>query len=199
MKAKVAAAYSGRDTPGLESNVDDQLRSLIDLIRSKYISSPGEVRNFSLGRLPGLFTLDVISKVSLGDEFGCVRCDADIHGFYSTLRVHIPFMSLTIDVPWLRNFFYSDIFLKLMGPKETDTAGIGKLMGLANNVVRKRFAQDAEPKKDMLVSSAHMLQCRAFHSTCDLRARSSAMDSPRKSARSKHCSCLSPDQTPPPP
>lgn len=153
MKAKVAAAYSGRDTPRLESNVDDQIQNLISLIRNKYISKFGELRTLELGRISGLFTIDVISKVSLGKEFGCLRNDNDLHGFYSTLRSHIPFMSLTIDVPWLRDFFYSDIFLKLIGPKETDRSGIGKLMGLTNDVVRTRFSPEAAAQKDMLVNT----------------------------------------------
>lgn len=151
-KTKVAPAYSGRDTPGLESNVDDQLKSLIDLIRRKHISVSGDSRSLPLGRDAGLFALDVISKVSLGKEFGCLREDADVHEFYSTLRKHVPFMSMTIDVPWLRKIFYSDTYLKWKGPQESDPVGIGKLMGMTNEVVRKRFSPGAEPKKDMLVS-----------------------------------------------
>lgn len=159
MKAKVAAAYSGRDTPALETNVDDQVQNLINLIRQKYLSKPGETRILPLGHVSALFTLDVISKVSLGNEFGCLQSDRDIHEFYSTLRSHMPFMSLTIDVPWLRKFFYSDIFLKLMGPKETDPHGMGKLMGLTNDVVRKRFAPGAKPEKNMLVSMHIITRC----------------------------------------
>ncbi|KAK6062752.1 Pisatin demethylase 7 [Seiridium cupressi] len=127
VKAMVAAASSGRDTPGLESNVDDQVRSLIALIRGKYISSYGKLRPLSLSRISGLFTLDVISKVALGDEFGYLRSDADLHEPYSTLRAYIQFM-------------------------ETDAYGMGKPMGLTNIAVRKRFAPDTLPQRDMLGS-----------------------------------------------
>ncbi|KAK6070875.1 Pisatin demethylase 7 [Seiridium cupressi] len=120
VKAMVAAASSGRDTPGLESNVDDQVRSLIALIRGKYISSYGKLRPLSLSRISGLFTLDVISKVALGDEFG-----------------------------------YLHIFLKLIEPRETDAYGMGKPMGLTNIAVRKRFAPDTLPQRDMLGSFIH--------------------------------------------
>ncbi|OLN96772.1 Pisatin demethylase 7 [Colletotrichum chlorophyti] len=154
-KTKVAPAYSGRDTPGLESNVDEQLKSLISLIRRKHIAASGPCEKLPLGRAAGLFALDVISKVSLGKEFGCLREDSDVHEFYSTLRKHVPFMSMTIDVPWLRKIFYSDLYLTWMGPQETDSIGIGKLMGMTNDVVRKRFAPGAEPKKDMLGSFIH--------------------------------------------
>ncbi|KAH8199926.1 hypothetical protein TruAng_005922 [Truncatella angustata] len=125
MKAKVAAAYSGRDTPGLESNVDEQIKSLIHLIRRKCIYRAVDSRTLSIGRISGLFALDVISSVSLGTAFGCLQNDADIHGvFFSTLHVHIPFMSVAVDVPWLRRLFCSDMFLRLMGPKETDAYSI---------------------------------------------------------------------------
>ncbi|KAK9419585.1 putative Pisatin demethylase 7 [Seiridium unicorne] len=127
VKAMVAAAPSGRDTPGLESNVDDQVRSLIALIRGKYISSYGKLRALGLSGISVLFTLDVISKVALGDEFGYLRSEADLHELYSTLRAHIQFM-------------------------ETDDYGMGKLMGLTNIAVRKRFAPDTLPQRDMLGS-----------------------------------------------
>lgn len=152
IKAKLVPAYSGRDTPNLESDVDDQINSLITLIRRDYISGPDQFRPLDLSYVSGLFTLDVISRISLGKEFGCLESNLDMHAFYPTLEDHLPGMALTTDVPWLQKVFLSPTFLKLFGPKERDRKGMGKLLKLCNEVVRQRFQPDAKVEKDMLVS-----------------------------------------------
>ncbi|XEU99297.1 hypothetical protein FSHL1_004584 [Fusarium sambucinum] len=72
VKARLAPAYSGRDTPQLEDAVDQQVNNLVALIRGRYASNPacGEFREMSLINVLSYFTLDVISKVALGTEFG---------------------------------------------------------------------------------------------------------------------------------
>lgn len=129
-KARLAAAYSGRETDKLESSVDEQIQSLIGLIRLKYLFNPrvGEYRYLDLGRVLGFMALDVISKLSLGKEFGCCRLDHDPMEFFETLSDHLPMIALTQEVPWIRNIVFSELALKLAGPRETDQAGIGKLM-----------------------------------------------------------------------
>ncbi|KAF5549083.1 pisatin demethylase [Fusarium mexicanum] len=78
-KARLAPAYSGRDTPNLEGAVDQQVNNLISLIRRRYLSEPasGIFRTLPLLNVLSYFTLDVISKVALGTEFGCCASDSD--------------------------------------------------------------------------------------------------------------------------
>lgn len=131
MKAKLSPGYSGRETPGIEDDIDDQLKSLIGMIRRKYVTASrgGEFRPLDLARVSGYFTLDVISRVALGKEFGSITTDTDPHDFYHSVDRHIPLMTLISNVPWIRNIMYSSTGLKLLGPRETDTAGLGKIMG----------------------------------------------------------------------
>ncbi|RBA13220.1 hypothetical protein FPRO05_13647 [Fusarium proliferatum] len=142
-KARVAPAYSGRDTPNLEGAVDQQVNNLISLIRRRYLSEPasGVFRTLPLLNVLSYFTLDVISKVALGTEFGCCASDSDPYRFYEGLDEHMPLMALTSDVPWIRAIMYSTTFLKYFGPRETDSHGIGPLMN-----------QDQTEKTDMLSS-----------------------------------------------
>ncbi|RBQ81078.1 hypothetical protein FVER14953_06713 [Fusarium verticillioides] len=44
------------------------------------------------------------------------------------------------------------MFLKLFGPTENDTKGIGPLMKVANTIVRDRYAPEADDQRDMLGS-----------------------------------------------
>ncbi|RBA16038.1 hypothetical protein FPRO05_11888 [Fusarium proliferatum] len=152
VKAKLSPAYSGRDAPNLEAVVNRQVGSLIRLIKEKYISTQGVYRPMEGTRVTRLFALDVISNLSLGQEFGYLKADSDFHGIVKALNEHLLVMTLATDIPWLRNLIFSPMFLKLFGPTENDTKGIGPLMKVANTIVRERYAPEADEQHDMLGS-----------------------------------------------
>ncbi|CAG7555660.1 unnamed protein product [Fusarium equiseti] len=160
VKAKLTPAYSGRDTPNLEEAVDQQVMSLISLIRRRYLSDPaaGDFRTLPLIDVVFYFAMDVISKVALGTEFGCCATNSDPYKFYKGLAEHMPVMALTTDVPWIRAIMYSSTFLKYFGPQEADPNGIGPMMRVTNENVREHYKQDENEKVDMLSSfKAHGL------------------------------------------
>ncbi|KAI2640812.1 BcABA1, cytochrome P450 monooxygenase [Hypomontagnella submonticulosa] len=153
-KAKIAGAYGGRETPALEPGINDQIRALLDLIRRKYVSSAdsSEFRPVDFAELISFYTIDVITRSAFGEEFGCLKTDSDVHGFFTSVKDSWAGLAIALDVPYIRNVLFSPLFLKFFGPKPTDPAGMGKLMGIAKEVVSKRFAPGAEEKKDMLGS-----------------------------------------------
>ncbi|KAI1763920.1 cytochrome P450 [Hypoxylon sp. FL1150] len=155
IKAQLMPGYSGRDIASVEPIVDMQINSFISLIRKKYITSPGTggFRPLDLARVIPLFTLDVISKLALGQEFGCLETDSDRYHFYEAMEGDLPWLSLTTEVPWIREIFYSTPGLKLLGPRETDSKGLGKAMKLANDEVRRRFAPGADNEEKSILGS----------------------------------------------
>ncbi|CAJ2513960.1 Uu.00g020790.m01.CDS01 [Anthostomella pinea] len=93
LKGKVTPGYTGRDTPGLEV-YHPAWRSRVDLT--------GPITSHTA------LYLDVISKIALGKEFGCLDSDSDPYDFYGTLEQHLPQMGLTpaeCDVETLLLFF----------------------------------------------------------------------------------------------
>ena len=129
-KAMAVAGYNGRELPDLEELVDTQVMGLIKLLRTKYASPPGEdFRPLSLVDATSYFALDVISKVALGKEFGCLEADTDLHGFRDFGTEHFPMTAMACEVPMVRKIVFSKACLKLIGPRETDTRGVGKIMG----------------------------------------------------------------------
>ncbi|OTB03602.1 hypothetical protein M426DRAFT_12320 [Hypoxylon sp. CI-4A] len=155
VKAQVGPVYSGRDNPNLEADVDAQINNLVNLIRRKYISVPGAggFRPLDLAQASGFLTLDVISKISLGKTFGCLETDSDPHDFLETMAKALPAVMLTADVEPARNIVFSKLGITLLGPKETDTKGLGKIMRLANEAVRKRFRPDADREEKTMLGS----------------------------------------------
>ncbi|XXG95666.1 hypothetical protein Hte_001935 [Hypoxylon texense] len=155
IKAQLMPGYSGRDISSVELDVDSRIEAFIALIRKKYITSPGAggFRPLDLARVIPLFTLDVISKLALGKEFGCLETDSDRYQFYEAMEGYLPWLSLTTDVPWLREMVYSTLGLKLFGAKETDSKGLGRSMRLANEEVRRRFAPGADKEEKSILGS----------------------------------------------
>ncbi|KAJ5238398.1 hypothetical protein N7468_003017, partial [Penicillium chermesinum] len=154
-KAKIFGAYSGREFPELERGIDFQVNHLMDIIRSRYVQSvdkAGLSRSLDLAPLMSYFTLDVITQAAFGKAFGYLDTESDLYEWFETLRAFFPFASLSVNVPWIRNFFYSPIVLKFFGPKTTDKKGIGRLMWVAQNEVNKRFDSGAKEENDMLGS-----------------------------------------------
>ncbi|KAI1131564.1 cytochrome P450 [Nemania abortiva] len=153
-KAKTAPGYSGRETPGLESAIDEQIENLISLIRRKYIRKPGassKLVPLDIGKAYSYFTLDIISRIALGKEFGCLEADDDVIGFIHVVEAHMPVMNAVGDLPWVRNIIFSKLGIKLLSPKPTDKAGIGLMMKMVNDEVHKRYSGDAKTA-DMLGS-----------------------------------------------
>jgi len=124
LKARTAPAYSGKEIPSLESDIDEEIMSLKLLIREKYLARP-----MDLGKTAQYFTLDAITKIAFGKAWGFLKKDGDVRGFMQTLEDVAAFILVCSDVPWLRSVVFSDAFLWLAGPSEKDERGMGRLIG----------------------------------------------------------------------
>ncbi|RYC64508.1 hypothetical protein CHU98_g1728 [Xylaria longipes] len=154
IKAQLGATFGGREVPLLEPGVDGQVEALIDNIRQNLSN---DARNGSsclldLAPLMSYLTMDVITKVAFGQEYGYLKANKDLYSFLREVRENWPKLAMTVDVPHIRNIMLSPLFLKLFGPSVTDTKGMGKLMGVAREYVSKRYQPDAKPQRDLLGS-----------------------------------------------
>ncbi|KAI3545263.1 cytochrome P450 [Colletotrichum abscissum] len=154
LKAKCAAGYAGKENLALEDGINSQVAGFVDLIKRKYVTTDDEVRPMDLGKTTQYFTLDVITRVAYGKEFGYLATDSDVHDYISTTEAAIPLLQLCSEVPWLASFMFSKPVLGAVGPKHTDKSGLGKLMGVAKEVVGRRFGTDAKEEPDMLNQGA---------------------------------------------
>lgn len=157
IKSKTAAAYSGREVPGLEAHINEQLENLKTLIRRKYISTDKETKPFDFAHTSNYFALDALSTFGFGKAFGFLEQDKDIGEFLKKGRETFPFIGVVSMVPALSSIFFSSIYLSLFGPKVTDSKGLGKIFALSRSVVDPRFdaggkKEDDFNQKDMLGS-----------------------------------------------
>jgi hypothetical protein len=135
-KARSLAAYSGRETPGLEHGINDQVKTMLDVLRKRYLTTSPEKDQplLDLGPISCYFTMDVITRLAFGQEVGYLKDETDHYEFLRGVRELWPRMSTSADVPWIRKFLFSPLFLKMLGPKSTDKKGFGALMAYVNNL-----------------------------------------------------------------
>ncbi|KAF2178823.1 cytochrome P450 [Zopfia rhizophila CBS 207.26] len=149
-RAKMASAYSGKENPHLEADIDEQIASFLDLIRRKYLSTSAVVKPMDFGRKAQYFTLDVITKVSYGKAFGYLERDEDMHEYIKTTEDLVPFLTFFASVPLANAVLNRSWVKEKLGPGPEDKKGMGKLMGVARDVVSERFGENKKEKSDML-------------------------------------------------
>lgn len=225
LKAQTAPGYAGKDNPTLEADIDAVMAQMVDKIRTRYAARAPWERSkmplFDLATMAQYFTLDSISKVAFGQEFGMVREERDIYGHIDMLNeIALPVVVLS-GVPYLRAIMGSKLVLALLGPKLTDKRGAGRIMrlvapvhlhpliadrALASLVTLSRSAGHRMRKSRTTCWSVNPSETQHRHaadrtltSPCGHRGPSCATVSPSASARPKRSFRSSPAPTRPPP
>lgn len=128
LKAQLSFGYGGKENPTIEDDIDEQLGNYVALIQRKYLSDDYQVRPMDFAMRIQFFTLDTITKIAYGRAFGYLTTDTDVYNYIETAEITVPKMVALADVPWIERLFFSEPVLNLIGPKNTDKKGIGKMM-----------------------------------------------------------------------
>lgn len=113
----------------MEGAVDRSIQALMDLIRTKYLSTESESKPMDFARKIQYFTLDVISDVAYREPFGYMATDSDLYDYISIVEgVFASALMVTI-FPWL-NWILRLPIMKAVMPSHTDPLGLGKILGL---------------------------------------------------------------------
>ncbi|RYP68924.1 hypothetical protein DL770_008340 [Monosporascus sp. CRB-9-2] len=157
IKSRTAAGYSFREVSSIEGDINATIDAFVALLRTKYISTKENPRPADWAQVAQYFTLDTLSKVALGKEFGCLQADEDIHDFMELSKSSMGFMTLCTEVPFLRGILTSRLCLAVAGSKTADSKGAGALMRIAQEAVAQRFRPDAKVLPDMLEDIDHAI------------------------------------------
>lgn len=129
LKAQLSSGYGGKENPGVEEGIDEQLAALVGLLRRRYVAKgEGEMRPADFAMKAQFFTLDAITKIAYGRAFGYLATDSDVHGYIAAAEAQVRTIGALGDVPWLARLVFSEAALKVIGPKPTDKSGMGKMM-----------------------------------------------------------------------
>ena len=124
---------------------------MLSLIRSKYISTDKQIKPTDLAKKIQYFTLDVISSVGLGQEFGMLRTDSDVDDYLKSSEegLAIANMAMALNFHWLAQ---APFIGKFIAPSPDDQNGFGRMMATCFRLVDQRAANPTDARSDMLAS-----------------------------------------------
>jgi hypothetical protein len=139
--------FTGRSVAAMEPIIDGRVVGWIELLRKRFA---GDDQVFcDIGQKIQFLTVDIITKLCLGDEIGCVKNDRDMHHILETVEkgTHVcQYFSVFL---WMNTVFLQlariPALAKLLFPKPDDSTGVGRLMGVRFPAVYIQ-ARKANPK-----------------------------------------------------
>ncbi|KAL8724299.1 MAG: hypothetical protein Q9166_008030, partial [cf. Caloplaca sp. 2 TL-2023] len=152
LRNRMAPGYSGTENPYLEESVDDRLEDLTSLIRAKYTSTDRVMKRVDFARLAQYLTLDIITDMAFGEPAGFLSEDGDQFEYLDTMSQALPAFGWVSCLTWLNRLLRNPIVSRLVMPTQEDKKGVGHLMGIAKQMVARRFGSGKEVKEDMLGS-----------------------------------------------
>ncbi|KAF6805135.1 pisatin demethylase [Colletotrichum sojae] len=154
LRSKMSAGYSGKENLALEASVDTHVSEFIQLIRSKYLSTNATARPMDFAQKVQFLTLDVISDISFGSAFGHLLADADVNEIARSCEEGL--LAFTVAAALgLYKLVQHPLVAPVVGPKETDASGFGRMMANARAAIRDRAAaaeEKGENGSDMMAS-----------------------------------------------
>ncbi|KAF3010136.1 hypothetical protein E8E14_004761 [Neopestalotiopsis sp. 37M] len=139
MRAKLMPGYAGRTVEGVEQMVDKHVAQLVDIVSTRYVTTPGETyRPCDLSLLAQYLTIDVITSFAFQESFACMERDADFHGYLE---------SVGKSVKYLLSFSCFPVAGYLMGFAALDNifpegGFFPKVFEMAHRQVGKRYGQE---------------------------------------------------------
>ena len=142
LRYKLSAGFSGRGVEDAEPIVDHFLQNWIAQISEQWASEPGTTKPFNIGRRIEYLTVDIISRICLGKEFGCVESDEDKFGFLQAVEVGTKASLPTSIFQELQTFYQLltriPLFHRLIVPSKCDKSGVGRVMGAIHKSIDLR-------------------------------------------------------------
>ena len=155
LRNRLFNGYLGTGNPNFEGDVDKVVQDVINLISRKYISTGDDIRPYDHSAIMQYFALDVTTSLALCKPFGFVTQDKDMFDYCATMRENFPIMNFLTSYPPLVDFLTIPFIQKNTAPSMKDRTGLGKIKGVAFDIVRERFQQKKdgkETRQDMMDS-----------------------------------------------
>lgn len=118
----------------MQPAVDNIIVTWIQRLERQWSSTPGQARDFDIGKRIQFLAVDVTTKLCLGESFRCIEEDRDQHAFLETVKNATP-VSLQLSLfPELTKMMYHLTKLaplgRLLVPSADDKGGIGTVMSV---------------------------------------------------------------------
>lgn len=116
----------------MEPVIDQLVLGWLNSLQKRF-TGPDQV-TCDIGQKIQFLTVDIITKICLGDEIGCVKHDRDMHHILETVETGnrtCQYFSIFLE---LNTLFFQlariPALRRMLFPKPSDSAGVGRLMGV---------------------------------------------------------------------
>jgi hypothetical protein len=127
--------YSGKTINTMEPIIDELLLDWIGRVDRVWTSKSEKAMLFDIGKRIQFLTVDIITKICLGNALGCVASDSDKYGFLATVEkgnAVCQHFSVLLEMNTLMYYLTKMPLLgPLIVPKPTDSTGVGRIMGVS--------------------------------------------------------------------
>ncbi|KAL5327503.1 hypothetical protein ACEPPN_005201 [Leptodophora sp. 'Broadleaf-Isolate-01'] len=151
-RAQMADGFAGKTNKAIEPSIDKHVKNLLALIRNKYLSTSTSFKPIDMARRVTFFTMDVITDIAFGQPFGNLTSDTDMYEYIVLTEEMLPMMAIISNIPLFRKMFMTNWVSKLLFPSDKSEKGIGKMVGIAKDLVQKRYAKREIDHQDMISS-----------------------------------------------
>lgn len=151
LRAKLASAYNGKSTPQLEAKVEKHINALIDMIKTRYISTSKTYKPLDFGVASTILAVDTATELALGHPIQDTSlCDKDITGYMSGMLQGLPVMQTLLAFPSLINLSTSRLASRLVDKTKDDKVGLGHMYGFVRDRTKERYGPNKITKNDIL-------------------------------------------------
>jgi len=112
----------------VEDRIDTHLSNLINLIRTKYVSTETELKPMDLARKSQFLTLDIITDLAFDVPFGNIDHDEDVHLYIQSTEETMQVAIMLSTIPIMNSFLNLPIIGDMIFPSSKDKTGPGRLI-----------------------------------------------------------------------
>lgn len=146
LRQVLGPALAGKGISNMEPVVDEHIKDWISMIWDKYSSNDYELRSLDLSTSIPYLTVDLISRLCLGESFGCTEEQEDKLGFIQAMRAGMilqQYTSVLLEAnTCLAMLGKTFLFRPFIYPTHKDSVGVGKTMQRIHRSVKKRDSPD---------------------------------------------------------
>ena len=145
LRYQFSAGLAGTGS-NMEIEIDDHICKWLERIGDFGLSHPGSPKVFDIGKSIQYLTVDIISHLCLGEEFGCVENDNDQYNFLGAVEtgtIASLYLSVSSELRGLLSFLTTIPFMhRLLVPSAKDKDGIGRVMGVSTSSPSLKTGQE---------------------------------------------------------
>ena len=113
-----------------EDSIDSQLTIMLDLIKSKYTSSPGSrTKPLDYGLLANYYTIDSICDIAFSEPLGDLNVNQDKFDFIHNMEGGLSVMSIFTCYTWMLRLLQAGPIARFCAPNPGDLSPFGHVMG----------------------------------------------------------------------